>query len=1707
MAGRRYSAGRIFLDVIPSFKGVIRETGKEVDKLRRQVADDNEKAAEQDEKGQARVRKRERVKGEREAGDAAKAEHDKAWRDMTIAEKREWGHRERLRREALARSVRDQKEAMVKADAMLAKFNAERYAAEEKARRTHEKRMAKIAQDRAVKQGQDMWKAVQDEQKAREKAAAELERAHIQAIGENLRRERRAAAERLKIQQRELREKQRELRRYAKAQGGRFGQDMREAISHALKDLGPDIKIDADTSEVDKKVQAVRDSLMSLQSKRIGIDISGRAARRELEAIENQVRRLDRRGIDIDVRTNAKGVTSILREQIDVMKAAGRGATDLGNRHKRAGSDSRDAANAFRIFSWRILLIALAIPAVVPLIAALAGAIGSLIPVALGAAAGLGVLIAGFTGIAPAVQALGDVQNDAAKDALAHGKTMRNASRAIRDAQQGLDRAHQDAARAAEDSARRVADARENVSEASRRGAEQVESALKRQQRAERDLRDAQQDSLRAQQDLTQARKDAHEQLRDMALRQAGGALAERQARLDLARAKAAYLSIKGSGAHTRDEKEQALLDFEGAELSLQNTILDNQRLAEERAHADRVGIEGSDGVVRAKERLIDATQRERDAEGEVADAATDVAEARADAAKMVADAQRDLSDALRDQRHQQEDSARAIRDANERLADSQAAYNEALQQTGEIGSASMRKLNEAMEALGPEGRAFALFLHGLREPLAQLRRDIQAGLLPGVQEFMEDMIRVYGPAFSTWATGMGVLLGDIFRQTSEVFQNPLMRAFFDSMERYAGVFTQQVSTIVLNLLQVVAGLSTAFAPFGVAFGDALVRITAGWAEWAGNLANSEGFYRFMDYVQRIGPVVTDFFVALGSALITIGVGLAPYGEMLINWATAFFSWIAEADPKVVGAIAAALIGVVVAIQLAAGAMTLLSGASMFFSRNAAGGFASPLALIVLGVVAVIGVVAILRANFEGFRDVTDQVALKLKELGIWLWENREIVLKVVTVIAGLWLAWRSVSAIIPVVMNGMRLLGIASLASVGWIAVIVIGIAALVAGFIHLWRTNDEFRNKVLAVWDHIKGYFAATVAWFSRDAMPMLAGAWSALAAGFQWVWDNILRPVWDKLVEVGIWGARMFVDYVGPTIGYAFQILWGIIQLIALWIMRAIGRVVDVLQDESSTIRIVLDWVGRWFSMLWTDAVEPALRGIGAIIEWVWKHMIRPAFENMAEGVDVMVKAFESGESMIASIWAGIVNGIADPMNRAIELVNKYFVKPLNGLLEDIGLDWKIPDIPDIPKSYYAHRERGATSRGSSGGGRTGVGRAATGTAAVAGVLPGYSPGVDNIRFTSPVGDLLLSGGEPIMRPEFGRVMGKRWIDQANAAAINGGTKGVERFILGAHASGTSGVDFSKLPRIPRTDIIIPKPKSIGARLWEGFTTAADVIRNPVSGMKKAVQGLLSFLPGGTFVFDYLKGALTKIGGLMGQKVKDMFAASAAAPGGNQAVNYGGPYGWNPNVSGMTWPSSWAMIKAVAPEAHMTSSYREGAVTANGIRSLHSLGRAVDFISPNMAETFMKIRNLRKWSQLFYSPMGNLQIGYRTPEIHRDHFSHIHAGFAKGTSGFDVGDFLGLSAGGRGGNLDLYDTGGILAHGDLGLNLSGKPEAVLTNEEWKTLERAAQSLRGGDGGGNTYEATVFAETDADPHEIAREMTFAMRALERRPPRHGGR
>lgn len=146
-------------------------------------------------------------------------------------------------------------------------------------------------------------------------------------------------------------------------------------------------------------------------------------------------------------------------------------------------------------------------------------------------------------------------------------------------------------------------------------------------------------------------------------------------------------------------------------------------------------------------------------------------------------------------------------------------------------------------------------------------------------------------------------------------------------------------------------------------------------------------------------------------------------------------------------------------------------------------------------------------------------------------------------------------------------------------------------------------------------------------------------------------------------------------------------------------------------------------------------------------------------------------------ISSEWSSIWNGLVDSAARIFSAlpgevgsilsstggrINKHIVNPYNKIVSDLDLKKELK-IGQFPTQKY----------------RDG------------GMMQGYTPGRDVHTFFSDTGGVLeLSGGEPVLRPEVGAVVGSEWVDGINGAARTKGITGVKQFLGMGHQAHAEG-----------------------------------------------------------------------------------------------------------------------------------------------------------------------------------------------------------------------------------------------------------------------------------------------------------------------------
>lgn len=1081
-------------------------------------------------------------------------------------------------------------------------------------------------------------------------------------------------------------------------------------------------------SSSDRTLRRIKDDLTALGNLPLSdpkID-TGKAFQ-ELKDLERELWDLAHTSPDIDVRVDAAkayaeitGVTAAV-DKLDGKTARvdvdTRGAQKATSVFAALGLAGDRGANAFRSFNIILLATTTIGPALIPVLAGIAGGLIALGPAAAIGAAGLGSVLIGFSGLSDALTALGNQQDQAAMTAQSSANTQRAGAQAIADAEDALADARQNAARAAEDAAERVADAREAAAEA-------IKDALEAQKEAQEDYRDSVKDVAEAERALREARQEARgtgaELDRDITENQ----LAIDQAILDAFNTTVEYNALQEDGSATNAEQEQARINMEEAQLLLERLRQEQKDLAKEKKKWDKDGVNGTDDVKDAQEALNEALEAQREAYERMQEAAEAADEARVEGAEAV-------QEALEAQRETAQDNARAIADAQEALRRANQGYSESL---GAV-NAQQNAVQTAMDKLGPAGEKFARFLFSLRKGFYAFRDDIQQVMLPAVQQAIQGFLGSQNASVARDALiGLARAFGRFAKALSVSLQGESWGRFFAMLAEFGPSISKAYGDAFITFMEAMAELMVLAAPFALDFAEALSDLMASFRDWSKSEGAASAMQDFFDYLRGIGPELTEFVESLGGAFVALVIALAPLGESVLTALTGFFNAIANMDPDQLQFLATAVVGMVGLFQVISGLASLVVGLGAVFT---------PFGAIVVGIAALVAGFVYLWNTNEGFREF-------MKE------------------------AWNEISAVV----------------GDAWEKTLKPALEDLGEAFEELWV-------------DILEPFFAwlgPIILDFVKFYLPRLMATWAAVATGIAWAIEHILIPAIEMLVDFAQW---MWFKVLKPIIGY-FRENWNALSIAVRWAWRNILK--PAWEALSSTLRWlwryvikpIFNWIGEhWDDILasmkeaWNKVLRPAWNDLIAAAKWLWNRVLKPIFGFIGEvweetlramdkawdkvlkpvfdfivekALPKLKKGFNTTVEAIKTIWDGLKKVVGEPIKFMIGTVlNGGLIAGFNKVAKFVGRDGIDPiEMPQALQNLHTGGVFGRRRNYDSGG-----------------VMPGYTPGQDVHHFVSPTGGRLnLSGGEAVMRPEFTAAVGTGFVDQMNAIARAQGVAGIRR-----------------------------------------------------------------------------------------------------------------------------------------------------------------------------------------------------------------------------------------------------------------------------------------------------------------------------------------
>lgn len=267
---------------------------------------------------------------------------------------------------------------------------------------------------------------------------------------------------------------------------------------------------------------------------------------------------------------------------------------------------------------------------------------------------------------------------------------------------------------------------------------------------------------------------------------------------------------------------------------------------------------------------------------------------------------------------------------------------------------------------------------------------------------------------------------------------------------------------------------------------------------------------------------------------------------------------------------------------------------------------------------------------------------------------------------------WGTISSKIAMVKGALVKLA-AALGGVSLPAIAIIAVITAVAlAFTNLWKNNEEFRNKITAIWDGITAKFDE----FGQGIVDRL----NALGFEFEDI-TEVMKAVWDGFCEVLAPIFEGVFQQISNILNEALDILTGLFDIFAgiftgdwdmVWqgVQEVFGAVWDFVvatfENWISTFTSLADTVLGWFGTDW----ETVWTNVKTFFSDTWN-----AISSFFSGILTGIKTFFTDTwNAIVSFFSGILSGIYSSVTGTMTEIHDTFTNIWDSITGFLSGAWE-------------------------------------------------------------------------------------------------------------------------------------------------------------------------------------------------------------------------------------------------------------------------------------------------------------------------------------------------------------------------------------------------------------------------------------------------
>ena len=318
----------------------------------------------------------------------------------------------------------------------------------------------------------------------------------------------------------------------------------------------------------------------------------------------------------------------------------------------------------------------------------------------------------------------------------------------------------------------------------------------------------------------------------------------------------------------------------------------------------------------------------------------------------------------------------------------------------------------------------------------------------------------------------------------------------------------------------------------------------------------------------------------------------------------------------------------------------------------------------------------------EGTKRTIVTIALLVASIGPLLIIIGTVISKIGVAMQGFVKLANGVSKLKVAIQGGTGVLGKLG-AALGGISAPVLAvvavIAVLVAAFVHLWKTNEGFRDAIIGTWNRIKD----TISGFCQgivDRLNALGFQFTDIVDVLKTVWDGfcqILAPIFEGVFNnianilstvTGVITGILDV-FIGIFTGNWSQAWNGIKEIFSsIWngISSFFSNILNVIKGVAD---VVLGWFGTSWNEVWTNIktfFEGIWNGIATFFTTIWETLknvvtvgIMAIGSILSAAFDIITLPFrfiwENCKEIIISVWDAIKSKVSTVIHAVASVIS--------------------------------------------------------------------------------------------------------------------------------------------------------------------------------------------------------------------------------------------------------------------------------------------------------------------------------------------------------------------------------------------------------------------------------------------------------------------